>query len=379
MSAEDWLALVLAPGLGAARCDALLSHFNNDIAAVRRAGHSELARAGLTAPIITALQDPDPGSLAAAARWLEHPDHHLVHRGDSRYPALLRDSGHGPIALFVAGDPEVLGLPQLAIVGSRNATAGGLATAGEFAAHLARCGLTITSGLALGIDAAAHSGALAAGGLTVAVLGAGPDTIYPRSNLALAQQISTSGALVSEFPPGTPPRREQFPQRNRIIAALSLGTLVVEAGTQSGSLITARYAGDCGREVFAIPGSIHNPLSKGCHQLIRQGAKLVDTASDILEDIGSRARQQFDDSANVATNGRDPRTARPTTDLDADYVQLLEQLGFDPVSIDELAARSGLTAEQLSSMLLILELKGNVVALPGGRFQQCTHVDPAHE
>jgi DNA processing protein len=304
--------------------------------------------------------------------WLEHPDHHLIQVDDPLYPELLRNTPHAPQQLWLDGDPEVLALPQLAIVGSRNATPGGIEAAQQFAAFLAGCGLTVTSGLALGVDAAAHRGALAREGFSIAVLGAGLDQIYPQANQGLGQEIARNGALVSEFPPGTPPRRNQFPQRNRIIAGLSLGTLVVEAGINSGSLITARFAGDYGREVFAIPGSIHNPLAKGCHRLIRQGAKLVEQAADIIEEIGLLARAMTPESQ--------PRTepspnARSAQSADPDHSELLSHMGFDPVTIDSLVNRSGLTAEQLSSMLLILELQGKVEPLPGGRFQQTTKVD----
>jgi DNA processing protein len=304
--------------------------------------------------------------------WLEHPDHHLIPVDDPLYPEMLRRTQNAPQQLWVVGDPEVLGLPQLAIVGSRNATPGGTEAAHQFAAYLAGCGLTVTSGLALGVDAAAHRGALASDGLTVAVLGSGPDEIYPRANHALAQQISRSGALVSEFPPGTPVRRNQFPQRNRIIAGLSLGTLVVEAGINSGSLITARFAGDYGREVFAIPGSIHNPLAKGCHRLIRQGAKLVEQAADIIEEIGFLARAM---APEIQSQKKPSSLVETTIPDNPDHADLLAHMGFDPVTVDRLVSRSGLTAEQLSSMLLILELQGKVEALPGGRFQQTTKVD----
>jgi len=303
----------------------------------------------------------------SADEWLEHPDHYLLTQDDPRYPALLRDTPKAPEQLYVAGNPDVLGLPQLAIVGSRNATPGGLETARQFSAHLANCGLIITSGLALGVDAAAHAGALSGNGQTIAVLGNGLDEIYPRRNAALAQQIRASGALVSELPPGTQVRKYQFPQRNRIIAAMSLGTLVVEAGMNSGSLITARFAGDYGREVFAIPGSIHNPLSKGCHRLIRQGAKLVEQAADIIEEIGIIARAMTPESRPETERSDFTGSAGPA---DPDYAELLNCMGHDPVSIDRLVRRSGLTAEELSSMLLILELQGRIESLPGGRFQQ---------
>ena len=280
----------------------------------------------------------------------------------------------------MSGNADVLTLPQLAIVGSRNATPGGLDAAREFARYLAGCGLTITSGLALGVDAAAHTGALAAGGTTVAVLGNGPDEIYPRQNRDLAARVMAGGAVISEFPPGTPVRREQFPQRNRIIAGMSLGTLVVEAGINSGSLITARFAGDYGREVFAIPGSIHNPLAKGCHRLIRQGAKLVEQAADIIEEIGNIARSMTPDPAIHAEQRSAPHTATHADQGPSpEHRQLLEHMGHDPVTIDTLARRSGLTAEELSSMLLILELQGSVEPLPGGRFQQTITRKQAHE
>ncbi len=314
--------------------------------------------------------------------WLAHPDHHLLHHDDDGYPPLLRTIDAPPEVLYVAGDPALLKLPQLAIVGSRSATPGGLATAREFAAYLAGCGLTITSGMALGVDAAAHAGALAGGGATIAVLGCGPDVVYPRRNAALAAEIRARGAIVSEFPPGTAARKAYFPQRNRIIAGLALGTLVVEAGIRSGSLITARLAGEAGREVFAIPGSIHNPLSKGCHQLIRQGAKLVERAADIIEEIGNLARAMAPESQPDLYRSASDRYRGATNvsatapETDPDHAALLRIMGFDPVSINALSQASGLTAEELSSMLLILELQGRVASLPGGRFQQTTKVEP---
>jgi DNA processing protein len=268
------------------------------------------------------------------------------------------------LCLFVDGDLANLSLPQLAIVGSRNATPGGRETAHDFAAHLAHSGLTITSGLATGIDTEAHLGALAGGGKTIAVLGTGPDEIYPHANSKLAAQIRARGTLVTEFPPGTPPRRDQFPRRNRIISGLSLGVLIVEAGIHSGSLITARYSGNYGREIFAVPGSIHNPLSKGCHKLIQQGAKLVETAADIVTELGSLAGALESFPEHVAAQSTSP------VHTDPDYAKLLQTMGFEPVSVNRLVERCGLTAEQLSSMLLILELEGKVNPLPGGCFQQ---------
>ena len=294
--------------------------------------------------------------------WLDHPGHHLVPFVDPRYPAMLYSSGGGPAALYVAGDPEVLNEPQLAIVGARNPTPQGRQNAADFAERLAEHGLAITSGLADGIDTAAHRGALNGQGSTVAVLGSGIDIIYPRGNLALSREIERQGALISEFPLGTAPRRQNFPQRNRIIAALSLGTLVVEAARRSGSLITARLAGDHGREVFAIPGSIHNPLSRGCHELIRQGAKLTETADDILTELNF--------SAFFALAKPTPAAAVPAPGMDNEHKILLDALGFDPVDLDALVVRTGFKPEAVSSMMLILELEGHVQAAPGGRYSR---------
>jgi DNA processing protein len=283
-------------------------------------------------------------------------------------PALLADLPDAPERLFVRGEPETLRLPCLAIVGSRNPTQGGRDNAYRFARHLARTGFCIVSGLAEGIDAAAHEGALDAGGCTIAVLGHGPEQVYPASNRKLAERIAESGAIVTEYPPGTPPRRFHFPARNRIISGLSLGTLVVEAARRSGSLITARLAGDQGREVFAIPGSIHNPLARGCHALIRQGARLVESADDILSELPHLV------GALMQNEAQEVRAETPR-ERDEDYVRLLDAIGFDPQTPDELARKSTLTIDQVSSMLLILELEGEIESLPGGRFSKLSDKD----
>jgi len=233
----------------------------------------------------------------------------------------------------------------------------------EFARHLGSCGFSIVSGLAQGVDTAAHKGALAANATTIAVLGHGIDSIYPAANRSLAGQIAEKGALLSEFPLGSPPRRQHFPQRNRLISGLSLGTLVIEAAKRSGSLITARLAGEQGREVFAIPGSIHNPLARGCHQLIRQGARLVESADDILNELAPLID-------HVMQNHTDEEHSAPEPDRDGDYQRLLNALGFDPATADQLVEKSGLTIDQVSSMLLILELEGEVESLLGGRFSR---------
>jgi DNA processing protein len=298
--------------------------------------------------------------------WLESPHHHLVAFTDPRYPDSLRVLERRPIALFVAGKPEVLNEPQLSIVGSRNPTPAGRDTAFAFAESLAECGLAITSGLAEGIDSAAHRGALAAQGITLAVLGNGIDSVYPRGNQRLSEEISFRGALISEFPLGTPPRRENFPQRNRIIAGLSLGTLVVEAARRSGSLITARLAGDQNKELFAVPGSIHNPLSRGCHELIRQGAKLTETVADILSELNFSA---FFERGRRVSGGPDS-AADFEAGMDKEHKILLDALGFDPADLDMLVVRTGFKAEAVSSMMLILELEGHVQAAPGGRYSR---------
>lgn len=302
--------------------------------------------------------EPQP----AIRDWLAGDGHTILAAGSDEYPELLGRLDDAPAELYVDGDASLLAMPSLAIVGSRNPTRGGERNAFEFARHLAGCGFTIVSGLAQGIDTAAHRGALAAGGTTVAVLGHGIDQVYPAANRELAAAITARGALVSEYPLGAAPRRAYFPQRNRIISGLSLGTIVVEAARKSGSLITARLAAEQGREVFALPGSIHNPLARGCHRLIRDGAKLVESADDILSELGALARHMLDASEQAEDMSKAGR------EDDAEYRKLTDSIGHDPVSMDELVARSGLTIEEVSSMLLILELDGSVEKLPGGRY-----------
>jgi DNA processing protein len=311
------------------------------------------------------------GSRELLRSWLSQPDHHLITPDDPRYPDRLRQIERTPPSLFVLGDPEVLALPQLAIVGSRNPTPAGVDNAQAFAASLARAGLVITSGLALGIDAAAHQGALAAGGLTLAVCGTGLDRVYPARHRELARTIAQQGALVSEFPPGMPALAGNFPRRNRLISGLSLGVLVVEAALQSGSLITARLAGTQGREIFAIPGSIHNPLARGCHRLLREGAKLVESAQDVLEEIGPVLGNP---ASALTPTGRTPPGDGAPEPQDSEYRALLEAMSFEPVRVDQLVERTGLAAEVLASMLLILELRGEVALVPGGAYQRRARV-----
>jgi DNA processing protein len=316
------------------------------------------------AQVQKALFEPNWDLIEQDLAWLEQDHRHIVTIQDPRYPELLKQIADPPSLLFVQGNVDLLSQWQLAIVGSRNPSASGADTAYEFARYLAQGGISITSGLAIGIDAAAHKGALSAGGKTIAVVGTGLDRVYPAKNRTLAHDIADTGAIVSEFALGTPPKAENFPRRNRLISGLSLGTLVIEAAIRSGSLITARMAMEQGREVFAIPGSIHNPLARGCHKLIREGAKLVETATDILEELGALAGVQQPIVENTS-----PATSEPQ-ELDKDYQCLLENLGYDPIQIDVLIERCGLTADVVSSMLLLLELQGQVESLPGGRYVQ---------
>lgn len=360
------LILLRAPALSGAQLFTLLATHGN-ATAVLSAGPAAWRDAALT-PICCNFLSTATAILVSNDRaWLEQANHYLVMFGDSHYPTLLQQLPDAPLGLFVSGNPTLLNAPQLAIVGSRNPTPYGRELAEAFAKHLSACGLCITSGLAAGIDAAGHRGALAGSGATLAVCGTGLDVVYPRSSTELARQIEQSGALVSEFPPGTPPRKHHFPQRNRIISGLSLGTVVVEAALHSGSLITARQAGEQGREVFAIPGSVHNPLAKGCHQLIRQGAKLVDSAEDILIELGPLAA-----TLRIAAQSDTPNCLDSTgisqARLDKDYKILLDALGFEPLGVDHLVARSGFKADAVASMLLILELEGRIESYPGGLY-----------
>jgi len=294
----------------------------------------------------------DEAVLASTANWLEDPLNRILTVADADYPQALLNIPDPPLLLYVKGRLDLLNTASLAIVGSRNATTQGLRNAEAFAKSASEAGLSVVSGLAQGIDAAAHRGGLQAAGASVAVVGTGLDKVYPASNRELAHQLAQQGCIVSEFPLGTPPLPANFPRRNRIISGLSLGCLVVEASLQSGSLITARMALDQGRDVFAIPGSIHSPQSKGCHSLIKQGAKLVESAQDILEELGYHHQP-------IAA---DPSTEHP----------LFDHLGFDPVDTETLSQRSGLTVAELSAILLRLELEGAIAPLPGGRYQRIT-------
>ena len=335
---------------------------------------ARLQHLGLSATKSRRIASPNAARLGATLAWLDAAGHRLVFAGDPDYPPLLTHLADPPLALYVNGDPAVLNLPALAVVGSRRPTRGGIANARHFAAHLGARGFSIVSGLALGIDAAAHEAALETGAASVAVMGTGIDRIYPAAHRDLARRLAHSGALVSEYPLGTAPRRQHFPERNRLITGLSLGTLVVEAARQSGSLISARLAAEQGREVFAIPGSIHNALARGCHQLIRQGARLVETGDDIVSELGSLVAHLASDPP-----ARSPGASRSPSEVEVspepatgEREILLNAMGYDPVSADELRAnpsiKSRLTIAELSSMLLILELEGRIEPLAGGRY-----------
>lgn len=359
-----WLALIRTPGLGPGLGERLLQRLGSP-EAILSAGRSAWRDAGADQAVCDALASPDWETVDGDMNWLDQPSHHLIGRTDSRYPRLLGEIPRPPLALFVNGDPELLGMTQLAVVGSRNPTAGGRGHAREFSAYLARAGFVITSGLALGIDGETHEAALECGGATIAVTGTGLDRVYPARHHELARRIAATGALISEFPPGTQALPANFPRRNRVISGLCLGVLVVEAARRSGSLITARLGMEQGREVFALPGSIHNPLARGCHALIRQGAKLVETADDILEELGP----QMASAAPLAEGGRTSPDPAPAA-LDQEYETLLQAMGYEPVRIDTLVQRLGLTPETVSSMLLQLELRGQIEQLPGGAYTQ---------
>lgn len=366
MANDAWLTLLCAAAPADRRWLAALKRCGTADALVARS-RAVLLELGLTEDSIARLQSPDAGAIERARTWLASNDRHLVTFGSEHYPALLAELVDAPLALWVDGpNLSLLSAAQLAIVGSRNPTSGGRDNAQAFARYLAERGLTITSGLAVGIDGAGHRGALLETGGTLAVLGGGLDSIYPRVHAELAAKIAERGLLVSEYPPGVEPRKQHFPQRNRIIAGLTLGTLVVEATRRSGSLITAKLAAEYGREVFAIPGSIHNPLARGCHYLIRSGAKLVEEAADIFVEL---APQLKIDVATIERTRANESSDGATIDA-PEYRNVMTLLGFEPRSINDLSAASGLTAAELSSMLLVLELEGFVEALPGGRYSR---------
>lgn len=357
-----WLRLLETPHVGRESARRLLASFGSPEAAI--SAPTAARREVVTAEVAKALEQPPenlPALLDATWQWLTDDStgpRHLLTLGDARYPDRLLQSADPPLLLYVQGDIALLNAHSIGVVGSRNPTPQGKSNALAFSTQLSQAGWTIVSGLALGIDGAAHEGGLAGPGQTVAVVGTGLDRVYPRRHLELARRIAQHGAIVSEYSIGTPPLPPNFPQRNRIIAGLSRGTLVVEAALQSGSLITARLASEAGREVFAIPGSIHSPQARGCHALIKQGAKLVESAEEVLEEFPLPAAA--------------PRqaTLTPVDEASAETDPLIDALGYDPVTLDALVARTGWPAPELSARLLELELMGEVARLPGQLFQR---------
>ncbi len=376
MPIDDTTALArLVLAGGAVLCRRRLLDQHGTPAAALAAGVGAWRAAGLDDGQVAALRDHGGEALSRTLAWLAAPGHHLIGWHDAGYPAPLRNIASPPLALFIDGDPDLLWRPAVAVVGSRTPSSGGRDNAQAFARALAAAGIVVASGMARGIDAAAHEAALALGnGTTIAVVGTGPDTAYPPTHDRLRDRLAACGAVVSEHPPGTPALRSHFPARNRILAGLALGTLVVEAAERSGALITARQAGEAGREVFAIPGSIHNPKARGCHRLIRDGAALVEDAREVIDalaplaaDLANALRGRLGESESAAI----PGTGETPLRLDADYQRLWEALGHDPTGMDQLVSRTGLTAAELSSMLLVMELDGLVTA-EHGRYQRKT-------
>ncbi len=377
-----WLIALRTPGLGPGGLRERLDAADGDI--LSALAHLQRHCAPLGEPAKAWLRQPDEARLDADIAWLAEPGHGLLRCTEVDFPPQLENIPQPPAALFVVGDASLLLYPQVAIVGARSASAAGLAHARAFARTLAQAGFAITSGMADGIDGAAHEAALDAGAATLAVIGTGPDSVYPRKHHALARRLAASGAMVSEFPPGTPARADHFPRRNRIISGLALGTLVIEAGLRSGSLITARLAAEQGREVFALPGSIHNPLAHGCHRLIRDGARLVETAAEIIETLAPAARMLGGELAARLHLSADGSVAGSSSVEDVEessrirfgshgdpaYRQLLAELGHESATLDELVQRTGHSASSLSAMLLMLELEARVACLPGNRYQQ---------
>jgi DNA processing protein len=359
----SWLQLSLTPGLGSATLRKLLSQFGLP-EKVLAAGRANLARFASAQALQELESDAVAKAVEHALAWLKQPGNAIVTLADAAFPKLLLEIADPPAVLYCRGRTDLLNKPALAVVGSRNATSQGNSNAEQFARSFSTAGLTIVSGLAQGIDAAAHRGGLAGEGSTIAVLGTGVDIIYPRVNAALGTEIAASGLLLSEFPLGTKALAHNFPRRNRLISGLAQGCLVVEAALASGSLITARAAAEQGREIFAVPGSIHSPLSKGCHALIKTGAKLAESAEDVLSELSAFRRGGLGPTRGTAHAG-----AASVTKGDADE-PLLACMGFDPADVDSLCTRAGLPAERVSAELLRLELAGRVAVLPGGLYQR---------
>ena len=369
---KKWLVLHHATGFGPAKLGMLAENGVHPLELVGDQQKNLFAHIKLAEQTRHGLVDPNWDAIEKDLSWAGQPRCHIIPIVSSWYPDLLREISDPPILLFAQGDPDLLQFPHLAMVGSRNPSHYGQEAAFDFAQHLSRAGLIITSGLATGIDTHSHRGALAGSELTVAVTGTGLDSVYPARNKALAEQIAELGLLLSEFSIGTQPVAHNFPRRNRIICGLSVGTLVVEAAKKSGSLITARLAMEQGREVFAIPGSIHNPMARGCHHLIRQGAKLVETGDDILQELApliNKMQQTRIVKNTIKAHNNNELSSNIETTLDSQKQQLMEYIEFEPVSIDTLVQRSQLTPEAISSMLVELELSG-LVKSSGGLYSR---------
>lgn len=365
---DAWLVALRTPGLGNLRIAKLYEHFGS-LRAALDASRGALRAAGMPAAICAELARSGRGLIRADLDWLDAAPHrHVLTLADPDYPPLLRRLDDAPPLLFVEGDLNALWRAQIAMVGSRNASRSGLGIARDFAKHFARLGIVVTSGLAEGIDGSAHTACLDAGGATIAVCGTGLDRVYPERHRDLARRIVAQGALVSDFPIGTPPLPEHFPRRNRIIAGLTLGTLVVEASLKSGSLITARLAAECGRDVFAIPGSIHDPRARGCHHLIRNGATLVTEASEIIEALQPIGHELGDALRARLSVQAMHMPAIPAAD--AQELRLLDAIGFAPTDFDSLVTATGMSAAAISSMLMTLELDGQVADVGGSRYQR---------
>ena len=354
-----WLHLSLTTGMGGESLRKLLSALGTpeEVLSTSRLALTRIVSGKLADAILDGDLYSDP---AVVEKWLEDPVNHVVTLADGEYPQALLLTPDPPPLIYAKGRLELLNHPAIAIVGSRNATAQGNSTAESFAAALGNAGLTVVSGLAMGIDAAAHRGGLKGTASTVAVIGTGLDKVYPARNRDLAHAIAGKGLIISEFALGTPPLAANFPRRNRIIAGMSRGTLVVEAALSSGSLITARLANELGKDVFAIPGSIHSTLSKGCHVLIKQGAKLADDAADILDELRMPQAATGIAGLSGASGSKQVTPNHP----------LLAHLGFDPCDADTLAGRAGQPVHEISAALTELELAGAVAALPGGLWQR---------
>jgi len=370
-----WLALHATPGIGAVSFLKIYQRMGS-LQAVFDRPEQTVLHCGLSTKVRDGLKNPDWCAVDKTLEWLENECNHLICLEDVEYPPLLKEITNPPPLLFLHGNRTALLSPQLGMVGSRNPSHSGRAVATDFAAQLSQQGLTITSGMALGIDACAHQGALKNGGKTVAVVGTGLDRVYPAEHHGLAHRIAEAGALVSEFPLGAGPLASHFPQRNRIISGMSLGVLVVEAAVKSGSLITARLGMEQGREIFAIPGALANPLSRGCHALIRQGAKLVESAEDIVEEltplVGALSAGMVDQAEQAEREEPDEPETSVAPDEGVASVEselLLNCLAKRPLSVDELVVSSGFTTEKVSSSLLMLEIEDKICAVGGGRYR----------